>query len=132
MLFTSRSSFYFFLRVIYSLLLSITLKLLTFRISYFISNLTYSIIFYFKLNSYSIFKQPLILIINNVVILLKFFSLLISAIVLYLSIIIVIIIVIESSIIYNRYNSFNFFKLLPANFLFLEYQSNTSLLNLYS
>ena len=130
MLFTFKSSFYYFSNIKNDLVLSINLNMLSFKISLFIFIKIFDISFILTLDLHFVFKNLLDFLINAVVIILISF-LLINIIIFFFSIDTFIIIVIECFIKYNTQNNFDFFFIMLINFLYLKYQFDKSLLNSY-
>ena len=130
MLFTLKSSFYYFLNIKNDFALSIILNVLSLNIYFFIFINIFEISFILTLNLHFIFKNSLILLINVVVIILISF-LLINAIIFFFLINIFIIIVIKFFVKYDMHNNFDFFFNISIDFFYLRYQLDKSLLNSY-
>ena len=130
MLLTLRFSFYYFLKIINDFALLIILNVFFFNISHFIFINIFEILFILKLNLYFVFRNSLIFLINVVIIVLISF-LLINVIIFFFFINIFIIVVIEFFVKYDTHNNFDFFFIMSINFLYLKYQLDEFLLNLY-
>ena len=130
MLFTLKSSFHYFSRIINDLTLLMILNVLFFNISRFVFINTFEISFILTLNLHFVFRNPLILLTSAVVIIFISF-LLMSVITFSFFINTLIIIVIEFFVEYDMYNNLDFSFIMPIDFLCLKYQPEESLLNSY-
>ena len=130
MLFTLKSSFHYFLKIINDLTLLMILNVLSFNISLFVFINIFEISFVLTLNLHFVFKNFLIFLISVVVIvLISFLS--INAITFFFVINTLIIIIIEFFVKYDIYNNFDLFFIMSIDFLCLRYQFDKSLLNSY-
>ena len=130
MLFTLKSFFHCFFNIKNNFILLMILNVLSFNISYFIFINIFEIFFVLKMNLHFVFKKKIIFLINVVdIVLILFLS--INVIISFFSINIFIIIVIKFFIKYDIYNNLDFFFNISIDFLYLEYQLDKSLLNLY-
>ena len=102
----------------------------TFKKSFFIFINIFSIFFIFELNLHFVFKKLLIFLINVIIIVFVFY-LLINVIIFFFFIDIFIIINIEFFVKYNAHNNLNLIFIILINFLYLKYQFDKFLLNLY-
>ena len=130
MLFTLKSSFHYFSKIINDFALLMTLNVLSLNISHFIFTNIFEISLVLTLRLHFIFKNSLIRLINIVVIvLISFLS--INVIISFFSINILIIAVIEFFIKYDIHDNLDLFFIMSIDFLCLRYQFDKSLLNSY-
>ena len=129
-LFTLRSSFYYFSKIINDFVLLMILNVFSLNIFRFIFIDIFEISFILTLRLHFVFRNLLILLINVVVIILISF-LSINVIIFSFFINIFIIIIIEFFVKYDTHNNFDFFFIISIDFLCLEYQLDKFLLNLY-
>ena len=129
MLFILKFFFHCLFIIKYNLALSLISKVLIFKKPRFILINILSIVFSFKLNLHFIFKKPLIFLINVIIIVFISF-LFINVIIFFFSINTLIITIIMFFIKYNTHNNFELL-IISINFLYLRYQLNKFLLDLY-
>ena len=120
MLFTLKSSFYCFFKIINNLALLMILNVFSLNISRFIFINIFEISFILTLRLHFIFRNPLIFLINAIVIVLISF-LLINAIIFFFSINIFMIIIIRFFIKYDTHDNLDFFFIISIDFLYLGY-----------
>ena len=120
MLFTFKSSFYYFLRIINDFALLMILNVFFFNISRFVFINIFKISFILTLNLHFVFKNSLIRLINAVVIVLISF-LLINIIIFFFSINTFMIVVIKFFVKYNMHNNLDLFFIISIDFLYLRY-----------
>ena len=130
MLFTLRSFFHCFFKIINDFALSMILNVLFLNISRFVFINIFEISSILTLGLYFVFKNFLIFLINVVIIMLISF-LLINVIIFSFVINILMIIVIKFFIKYDMHNNLGFFFIMSIDFLYLRYQLDKSLLNSY-
>ena len=130
MLFTFKSFFHCFSKIINDFVLLMILNVLSFNISHFIFINIFKISFILTLRLHFVFRNLLILLINIIVIILISF-LLINAIIFFFFINTFMIIVIEFFVKYDMHNNLDLSFIISIDFLYLRYQFNESLLNLY-
>ena len=129
MLFIFKFSFHYFLIIKYNLTLSSILKILIFKRSRFVSIDIFSIVPFFKFNLHFVSRNLLTFLIN-VIIIVFILSLFINVIISSPSIHIFIIAIIMFFVKYDTHNNFDLL-IISINFLYLKYQPDKSLLNLY-
>ena len=130
MLFTPKSFFHCFSKIINDFALSMILNVFFFNISRFIFINIFEISFILTLKLHFVFKNSLIRLINIVVIvLISFLS--INAIIFFFFINIFMIAVIEFFVKYDTHNNLDLFFIISIDFLCLRYQLDKSLLNSY-
>ena len=130
MLFTLKSSFHCFSRIINNFTLLITLNVFSLNISHFVFINIFKILFILILRLHFVFKNSLIFLINVVVIvLISFLS--INVIISFFFINTLIIIVIKFFVKYDMHNNLDLSFIISIDFLCLRYQLDKSLLNSY-
>ena len=130
MLFTLRSFFHCFLKIINDFTLLMILNVFFFNISHFVFINIFEISSILTLNLYFVFKNSLIFLISAVIIMLISF-LSINVIISFFFINIFMIVVIEFFVKYDTHDNFDFFFIMSIDFFYLRYQFDESLLNLY-
>ena len=129
MLFTFKSSFHCFSKIINDFTLLMILNMLFFNIFRFVFINIFEILSILTLKLHFVFKKILIFLINVVIIVLISF-LLINVIIFSFFINILMIIVIEFIIKYDMHNNLDLFFIISIGFFYLKYQFDKSLLNL--
>ena len=129
MLFIFKFSFYYFFIIKYDFALFSISKMLIFKRFRFISMNIFSIVSFFKFDLHFVSRNFLIFLINVIIIVFISF-LFINVIIFFFLIHIFIIIIIMFFIKYDTHNNFDLF-IISINFLYLKYQFDEFLLDLY-